>query len=648
MAKKKPDFTLDAPEIIAEPVQPDAAIKFWQERAKLTWDQAKGLADGAKARAFYVTGLYQQDLVKLVSDGIEAALANGETLPQFRERILAAIQAQGWHSHRVENIFRTNMQSAYSAGRYKKMQVVRNSRPYWQYMAVMDKRVRPSHAILHGKVYPADHEFWDSNYPPNGFRCRCGVITLSERQVKAQGLTVEKDMPQAGMWTDPKTGMEYFVNFPGADNGFRNNPFKEWAKNGGISDLPGLKDFPPPKKTPVTQKSLQAEISTLEAQIKAAKNAAEKEALETKKAEQQALLEKKAVTALKNKLNAEKKKLQTKLADFPVKTYSGIWQSDVTTAEWSKKAASIQAKKDYYLSKLAAGGLTPNDVAKFQGFLKDLDEFSEKGQEYYNLQQSLKKNQASLLSLKKGGTVSGKAGKSADDPYSQERKDAALWAKTPKEADDVLRQKCGEVWQKAKTVERNAAYKYTSGSGSFNRPLRGHDKYWGNFKGVGKVDLNNEKSGNAIKHLTNLISRSRYDKDIWLQRGVYPDGAAAFLRISKQQLMDLSQEKLLDLLKNDVITDMAFVSCGSCKGTGFPGVIFNIYCPKGTKMLYAEPFSAYGNGDKKHWDGKKEQYAFGHELETIIQRGTKFRVTKVEKSSKGIFIDMEVVEQIEG
>lgn len=42
----------------------------------------------------------------------------------------------------------------------------------------MDRRVRPSHAILDGKVYPADHEFWATHYPPNGFRCRCGVRTL--------------------------------------------------------------------------------------------------------------------------------------------------------------------------------------------------------------------------------------------------------------------------------------------------------------------------------------------------------------------------------------------------------------------------------------------------------------------------------------
>lgn len=240
---------IDDPEILAEPVKPEAAIEFWKQRAKLTWEEAKGLADGAKARAFYVTGLYRQDLVNLVSDALQKALEDGETLEDFKKRIADAITKQGWKDYRVETIFRANMQSAYAAGRYRKMRAVKQSRPYWQYLAIMDKRTRPSHAILHGKVYPADHEFWQTNYPPNGFRCRCGVATLSERQVKAQNLTVEKDMPQADMWTDPKTGMEYFVNFPGADKGFRNNPYEDWAKNGGIDDLPGLKDFGKSKRT---------------------------------------------------------------------------------------------------------------------------------------------------------------------------------------------------------------------------------------------------------------------------------------------------------------------------------------------------------------------------------------------------------------
>lgn len=232
MPEKKRDFDLPEPEIIMEGVTPDAALEFWQWRAKLTDEEAKALGEGARHRAFYVSGLARHDLVMLVSDGMEEALKNGETLEGFKERIAEAIRTQGWHDYRVENIFRTNMQTAYAAGRYKKMQAVKKSRPYWQYMAIMDRRVRPSHAILNGMVYPADHEFWKTNYPPNGFRCRCGVRSLSARQVKRMGLEVQEEMPGPGVWTDPKTEYEYFVHFPGADKGFKSNPGRDWVESG--------------------------------------------------------------------------------------------------------------------------------------------------------------------------------------------------------------------------------------------------------------------------------------------------------------------------------------------------------------------------------------------------------------------------------
>lgn len=255
MAKKRPHFDLPKPEIIMEGVTPDAAIEFWQWRAKLTDEEAKALGEGARCRAFYVSGLARHDLVMLVSDGMEEALKNGETLETFKARIAEAIRTQGWHDYRVENIFRTNMQTAYAAGRYKKMQAVKKSRPYWQYMAIMDRRVRPSHAILNGMVYPADHEFWKTNYPPNGFRCRCGVRSLSARQVKRMGLEVRKDMPGPGVWTDPKTEYEYFVHFPGADKGFKNNPGRDW-----VSDLRDLAvkrlETAPPKLAAASLRSL--------------------------------------------------------------------------------------------------------------------------------------------------------------------------------------------------------------------------------------------------------------------------------------------------------------------------------------------------------------------------------------------------------
>jgi hypothetical protein len=92
----------------------------------------------------------------------------------------------------------------------------------------------------------------------------------------------------------------------------------------------------------------------------------------------------------------------------------------------------------------------------------------------------------------------------------------------------------------------------------------------------------------------------------------------------------------------------AFLSTGVAKGKGLNtsgGIVLNIYAPKGTKMMYVEPFSAFGNGSGRSWDGISPQSTIGSEAEMLVQRGTKFRVKKVEKSGGTIYIDVDVIEQ---
>lgn len=625
MPKQKKVF-LPSPEIIAEAVNLDAAIEFWKQRAKLTDEEAKALGEEAKYRAFYVTGLAQHDLVQMVSDGIEEALKNGETLSDFKKRILGAIQSQGWHGSRVENIFRTNVQTAYAAGRYTKMQAVKKARPYWQYIAIMDSRVRPSHAVMHGKVYPADHAFWNSNYPPNGFRCRCGVRSLSARQVKDMGLKVETELPKTG----------------GADKGFQNNPGKHWAETGLDLKKYGLQNTAPPKpkKEPVTQKKLAADIASIDELIKKSEGL-DVSALEAKKEELKSLLEKKKHQAEQKKLNSQKKKIDKEIEDYPVKIYTGIWKDAVTTTDWKEKSGNIWAKKQYFEDKLQSADLTPDEETKFKALLQDLEEFDSTGQKLNELLEKQENIQSSLAKLKNGG-------KEKPNPYSDSRKAAALWAKTPQEADDVLRKPTGKIWQEASEEEKDAIFAYTRGSGGFNRPLRGYDGDWDNFKGVGSVDLDNEGRASDIKLMTELIDRSSYDRDIWLQRGVETDaGIAGFLGISEESLYRMPWDKLKKLLEGRKTIDHGFVSCGSASGKGFKGHILRIYCPKGTKMMYAEPFSHYGNGDKRDWDGEKTQTSFGNEDETVIQRETKFRIIHVERNSFGyLSLEVEVIKQI--
>lgn len=61
-----------------------------------------------------------------------------------------------------------------------------------------------------------------------------------------------------------------------------------------------------------------------------------------------------------------------------------------------------------------------------------------------------------------------------------------------------------------------------------------------------------------------------------------------------------------------------------------------IFCPAGSEMMYAEPFSAYsGASNYDEWDGKKKQNYFGSEFEMILQRGGYYTATDVYKGDDG-------------
>ena len=207
------------------------AQAFWADKLIVTPQEWKTLSERARAHAFSVSGVSTRDLLEQVHAAIAEALEQGETLEGFKARIADIVEAKGWSGEkawRVDTIFRTNIQTAYQAGRYVQMKRATATRPYWRYVSVQDRRTRPSHSALHGLVYPADHSFWSTFYPPNGFRCRCTVQALSERQVKERGYTVQTDWPGIVEPVDPKTGERLPPVRPFPDKGFVGNAVEEW------------------------------------------------------------------------------------------------------------------------------------------------------------------------------------------------------------------------------------------------------------------------------------------------------------------------------------------------------------------------------------------------------------------------------------
>lgn len=460
---------------------------------------------------------------------------------------------------------------------------------------------------------------------------------------------------------------------------------------------------PPPKKEYLTKKKLQAKIAEADVQLEdleqqfanvthgaiiydefktnyggnvsslAVKDADKVtlqglkdqiEAIEAQKAEWQEKLneklkaeQKKALAKKQLELEAEKAAIQQQLDDFEIKTYSGIWYGkDVTTADW--QGLNIAGKKQYYEGKFITE-TDPDLMKKYQDFYKQLEELDAEGSSYHDIQQQLKKIeqeiakvQSDLKNVEKSGIID----TAVDDAFSQARKDAAMWAKSTKEADALLRDKCGEVWRTSPPIQKNAIYDYTQSYHKFNEPLRGIEYGSEKFLGVGNVDLDQigvKYSGwkpgamrKEINAMTDIIEKSVYQEDFWLQRGCRFKGMDKFFNVPMDKLQHASQSELEALLLQKEVTEYGFCSCGVAKGKGFSGdIILNIYAPSGTQMMYVEPFSAFGNGGGKSWDGLKPQSSFGQESEIILQQGTTFRVTKVEKTPGMIYIDLEVIGQ---
>jgi SPP1 gp7 family putative phage head morphogenesis protein len=188
-----------------EPLPFDEAIAFFADKVPLSVDEFYALARAMRARAFTVARVMSMDVITDIRDALLSAIEAGETLADFRAGLSETMSARGWEGltpWHAETVFRNNIQTSYSVGRWNQMKDSAD-RFYGEYDAVNDSHTRPTHAAMDGKIYPMDHPFWDTWWPPNGHRCRCGVNPVHKYVVEEEGLKVETDDP-TNMLIEPK------------------------------------------------------------------------------------------------------------------------------------------------------------------------------------------------------------------------------------------------------------------------------------------------------------------------------------------------------------------------------------------------------------------------------------------------------------
>jgi SPP1 gp7 family putative phage head morphogenesis protein len=171
------------------------AVVWFRSRLPITDAEFAELDARAQAKAFKVAGVAQLDVATEVWDALDEAISEGTDLVTFADAVGGTL-AEAWGGEdapALERIFRTNVQTAYGAGRQIQQAdpAVREARPYSRFVAVNDSRTSEICSNLDGTTLQADDPFWDSHQPPLHHNCRSTVITLDEEQAAEFGIDDE-------------------------------------------------------------------------------------------------------------------------------------------------------------------------------------------------------------------------------------------------------------------------------------------------------------------------------------------------------------------------------------------------------------------------------------------------------------------------
>lgn len=148
-----------------------------------------------RQQAVSIAGLAQTEQIKHVMGLVNEQLVDGGTFADFQKAVKAGDIDINLPKHRLDNIFRTNIQGAYGRGRWYQQQQNKDERPYLMRDGINDSRQRPAHKILDGIIRPIDDPFWQTHYAPDGYRCRCIMRSLTKAQAEAKGITVDDNLP---------------------------------------------------------------------------------------------------------------------------------------------------------------------------------------------------------------------------------------------------------------------------------------------------------------------------------------------------------------------------------------------------------------------------------------------------------------------
>lgn len=195
---------------------------------------------GEHDRAFVIAGATNLEMIEEFHRALISAVEHMDIV-EFGREFDRIVEDYGWNYNggrdwRVRVIFETNVRTSHMAGRLRQMRDpdVVSARPYWQYLhgeTRIPLNPRPLHLAWDGMVLMHDDPWWNTYFPPNDWRCSCGVRSLSERDLRRLGKIGPDQAPEITL-VPTSTGRDKpEVMYPeGAGYGWAYQPGDRWDR----------------------------------------------------------------------------------------------------------------------------------------------------------------------------------------------------------------------------------------------------------------------------------------------------------------------------------------------------------------------------------------------------------------------------------
>jgi SPP1 gp7 family putative phage head morphogenesis protein len=196
-------------------INSEAIIQFgWNE-------QDVELVNVFRTQVMTIAGVRTAEQLKILKDAAISAMEEGGGFHEYiKNADLAGFSPENPYHFRTE--YDTAFGSAQMAGQWQGIQEDSEIFPYLRYVTMQDDLVRDEHAALEGYIAAVDDPFWASNYPPNGWNCRCDVEQLMQDEAEAD--------PKYGQAPEEVPVTEGFASNAGMTGSLPNNTDRDFEQ----------------------------------------------------------------------------------------------------------------------------------------------------------------------------------------------------------------------------------------------------------------------------------------------------------------------------------------------------------------------------------------------------------------------------------